>query len=364
MENELILRGTIGWSIDDYTVRAFLSKMAGADIVVRLHTFGGSVFEGNLIYNSIQKYAGKKTLIIEGVCASMGSIIMSAFDEVQIVRNGVIMIHTPWGSTEGNASAHESSAKLLRIMEKNFKEVYSKRTEYDLNTLMDGTDHWFDAEEALANGFVDVIIEEIGTIDLTTEAYFKGFETQIAYIKEHFQAKMTLPTSKTNENQKPIIQNNQNQIKMKKIIALLLGFGFALSMEASEEEVSNLIKAKFKEKDDELNSLKAELQKQVEEAKKGVIANALKAKQINQEQHDKFLKIADKLTSVEDVTALLETAITPVSIVDLISKTPQSEGRENWDWNDYQEKDVKALEKMEIEDPKAWQKLYDAEYKK
>ena len=90
----LQLRGIIGTDIRDQMVSSFLEKMKGEDIEVRIHSFGGSVFEGNLIYNSFKNYSGTKSLIIEGVCASMGSIIMGSFDKISIVKNGFLMINT------------------------------------------------------------------------------------------------------------------------------------------------------------------------------------------------------------------------------------------------------------------------------
>lgn len=364
--NELELRGYVGWQINDYVVRDFLKKSGGKDITVRVHTYGGSVFEGNLIYNSFKSYKGKKKLIIEGVCASMGAIFMGAFDEIEIVKNGFVMIHTPSGFTEGNAAAHESNAKLLRSMEKNFKEVLSK-TAVDIEKVMDGNDHWFDAQDALDNKLVNKILDIEANISLDEEAQYKGlFKKQFDFLKANYSAQFN-PVS-AEPNSEPII-NNKNQSTMKKILALLISFGMAINIEATEEQAIDAIKAKFKEKDDEIKRLNDLVAKQLEDSKKAVLDNAKASGRINDEQLKTLAEISANLPTVEDVTKLVNATATPVSVTQLIKNAeggtnPKAQDRSNWDWDEYQKtpEGQKALEKLETEDSKKFQELYSAKY--
>ncbi len=133
-------------------------------IIIRLHCYGGEVFEGNVIYNTIANANAEVTIVIDGVAASMGSIIMLAGAKIKIAENGYIMIHNPSGGSWGNAASHLSAAKLLRSMERNFAKKYAAKTgksEKDALKYFDGTDHWIDADEALAMGLVDEIIEPV-----------------------------------------------------------------------------------------------------------------------------------------------------------------------------------------------------------
>lgn len=131
------------------------------DITVKLHTYGGSVFDGNLIYNTIANSIANVQIHIVGIAASMGAIISLASDKVYIVENGYMMIHAPSGGVYGTANDLESNIKLMRSMEQNFisklLEKTGKNQDYVKNWLVG--DNWFDANQALQEGLVTGIIE-------------------------------------------------------------------------------------------------------------------------------------------------------------------------------------------------------------
>lgn len=131
------------------------------DITVKLHTYGGSVFDGNLIYNTITNSIANVQIHIVGIAASMGAIISLACDKVYIVENGYMMIHAPSGGVYGTANDLESNIKLMRSMEQNFisklLEKTGKNRDYVKNWLVG--DNWFDANQALKEGLVTGIIE-------------------------------------------------------------------------------------------------------------------------------------------------------------------------------------------------------------
>jgi ATP-dependent Clp endopeptidase proteolytic subunit ClpP len=135
-----------------------ITKLGYSNLDFHIHTYGGSVFDGNLIYNFLASFKGDVDVYIDGVAASMGSIIIMAGKRIHIAENGFIMIHTPQGGVEGTAKQMSQYAKLLTSMENNFKEKLIQRTgktENEVNAWFDGTDYWFDSNEALSIGLVD-----------------------------------------------------------------------------------------------------------------------------------------------------------------------------------------------------------------
>src|ERR1044072_3577982 len=70
------------------------------NIRIRMHCFGGSVFEGTVIFNAITKSRADVTIIVEGIAASMGSIILQAGKKRIIADNAFVMIHRPTGYTQ------------------------------------------------------------------------------------------------------------------------------------------------------------------------------------------------------------------------------------------------------------------------
>lgn len=65
------------------------------NIIIKLHTNGGSVFDGNIMYNAIINSKASISIHIVGIAASMGAILSLSIDEVYMVENGYLMIHAP-----------------------------------------------------------------------------------------------------------------------------------------------------------------------------------------------------------------------------------------------------------------------------
>lgn len=148
-----------GYYLDYRNIGDALSGVSSAgytQVDLRLHTEGGSVIEGNLIYNFIAAFKGTIDIYIDGIAASMGSILAIASTRLHIAENGFIMIHSARAGGYGTAKELIAAAKLLNSMEKNFAAKLSERTgkpvEEIISTYFDGTDHWIDADEAVALG--------------------------------------------------------------------------------------------------------------------------------------------------------------------------------------------------------------------
>ncbi len=109
------------------------------------------------IYNTLKKYQGKVTAYIEGIAASMGSVIPLAADEVIMSENSLLMIHNAWGKTMGEAGDMRKTAELLDKLSDEIANVYEKKTGLNLGTIkeMMNQETWFNAEEALEYGFID-----------------------------------------------------------------------------------------------------------------------------------------------------------------------------------------------------------------
>ena len=107
----------------------------------------------------------KKSVVLEivGIAASMGAVLALSLDEVYMVENGYLMIHTCSGQTYGSALDHENNAKLLRSIENNFIKKLMLRlnlTEAAAKTYIE-KDNWIDADEAQKTGFVGSVIPSL-----------------------------------------------------------------------------------------------------------------------------------------------------------------------------------------------------------
>ena len=105
-------------------IRDFLKEQEGKDLNIYINSGGGSVFAGLAIYNMLLRHKGKKTVYVDGVAASIASVIALAGDEVIVPSNAFMMIHKPWNVCVGNAADLRKAADDLDAVETGIINVY------------------------------------------------------------------------------------------------------------------------------------------------------------------------------------------------------------------------------------------------
>jgi ATP-dependent Clp endopeptidase proteolytic subunit ClpP len=167
-EFDLLIFGDIGeswWgeSVTAANVAKQISEAGAKSILVRINSYGGSVTDGAAIYNALRQSGAKITTRVEGVAASIASLIAMAGDTLQMSSNTLLMIHAPWTGLMGNAVELREAADFLdtvaRSMATSYARKSGKKLEDELVALSDGKDHWFTAEEAQASGYVDELLD-------------------------------------------------------------------------------------------------------------------------------------------------------------------------------------------------------------
>lgn len=137
------------------------SVPANHNILLRIHSPGGEVFDGNAIANALKRHPGGVTVQIEGLAASMATVIALAGSPVKMAANGFYMIHNPWGVAMGDAGDMREQAELLDKIQTGIVNAYadkSGQTVEQVQAWMDA-ETWFTADEALAAGFIDEITD-------------------------------------------------------------------------------------------------------------------------------------------------------------------------------------------------------------
>lgn len=140
-------------------------KAVGAVQKINLHlnTSGGDVFDGFAIYNLLVSHAAKVVSYIDGLAASIGSVIAMAGDEIKIAENGFLMIHDAWGMTAGSAEDLRRTADLLDTTTGAIADVYVGRTKNPMDKIRKWMkdETWFTGREALDAGFADSMVENL-----------------------------------------------------------------------------------------------------------------------------------------------------------------------------------------------------------
>lgn len=161
--------------------KAFIDELNALEvdaIDLRLNTPGGSVFEGNAIYNALKRHKAKITTYIDGLAASMGSIIALAGDRVIMADNAMYMIHNPWTIGSGDARELRKTADTLDKLRNAMLNDYQKKTgiaEEELITMLD-EETWLTASECIDKGFADETIEGLQVAASFTQDKFQGYK--------------------------------------------------------------------------------------------------------------------------------------------------------------------------------------------
>ncbi|MBN9293747.1 MAG: ATP-dependent Clp protease proteolytic subunit [Flavobacteriia bacterium] len=334
------LYGTI-WGGDGQYIaselKAFLKSKTEATI--HLHTPGGSVFDGNLIYNALRNSQAKIHIVIDGLAASMGSILMLAGNTVSIADNAFVMIHAPSGIVEGNASSMSKAAQLLTTMEKQFITKYAAKTgktEEEVKAWLNG-DNWFSAEEALNAGLVDQISDTV-LDDIDLAALQSMSFTALA---NTFDQKFIKQPS-----------NNQNDEHMKLSAKAKSILGVA--DDATDEQVNEAVERLSKENDDLKEKTAAATKARI----RALIDPAVADGRIPKAESDDWeqLATANYDLAARRIAALQAKENLPVT-PGANKGNPVSEENKDWSFTDWSRKDTAGLLKMKEEDPDRYKAL-------
>ncbi|MDY0412838.1 head maturation protease, ClpP-related [Methanothrix soehngenii] len=159
---EIIIYDVIGYPYNDAfdLVRA-LGSIKAKNITVRINSPGGDVFDGVAIFNALKDHEAHVTTKIEGLAASMASIVALAGDEVQAHKNAMYMIHDPWVLAAGNQYDLREIADILQKIGGNMLDIYYDKSNIGKRELkaMMKEETWFTAAEAKDRGLIDTVLD-------------------------------------------------------------------------------------------------------------------------------------------------------------------------------------------------------------
>ena len=149
------------------TAKQFAEVLKGCGdfsiIILCMFSPGGDVFEGIAIYNLLRNHPADITVYIDGVAASMASVVAMAGDRVVMPENAMMMIYKPWGISGGNAGDMRDYADLLDKVETVLIPAYARKTGKSAQeiTAMLEDETWMDGKECLKHGFADELLPSV-----------------------------------------------------------------------------------------------------------------------------------------------------------------------------------------------------------
>ena len=162
---DLMLYGDIGaWGITANQFARDLKALGDvSQINLHIHSPGGDVFEGMAMYNLLKAHPARIEGFVDGLAASMGSVILMACDTISMPENAMIMVHKPWGIQGGDAEDLRRYADLLDKVEDSLVMAYvakTGKTADEIHALLKD-ETWMNGTEAVVAGFADIVIEPI-----------------------------------------------------------------------------------------------------------------------------------------------------------------------------------------------------------
>lgn len=147
--------------IEGTTARRFRDALQSArgPVTVAINSGGGSVTDGMAMFNALRTYKGHSVARVDGIAASMATIVALGARRVAMADNGWWMVHNPWGIMAGEADDMRRQADVMEQIGKTMMDTYVAKTglpEADIKAMMDA-ETWLTAEEAKEKGFIDEI---------------------------------------------------------------------------------------------------------------------------------------------------------------------------------------------------------------
>ncbi|WP_341636384.1 head maturation protease, ClpP-related [Staphylococcus casei] len=182
--NEIDIYGFIdnvtveGMTISPQTIKDQLNTMGDVDeVVVNINSNGGDVFSGVAIYNMLRRQDAHITVNIDGLAASIASVIAMAGDTVNMPGNAMLMVHNAWTEIAGDSNAFKKQADSLeRINSVVFNSYVDKSPDIDHALLQQYMDDetWFTAKEAKNLGLIDNVTKSSRVAAAATSTMLGG----------------------------------------------------------------------------------------------------------------------------------------------------------------------------------------------
>jgi len=162
---EITIYQEIGGYWDGVSAKQFAEELKALgdidEINLRMNSPGGEVFEGITIYNVLKQHKARVIVDIDGLAASIASVIVMAGDEIRMADNALMMIHDAWGFAMGTADDMRKTANTMDKVNGTIISTYAKRTSREEAEIVDmmHAETWMTAKEAKENGFIDEITD-------------------------------------------------------------------------------------------------------------------------------------------------------------------------------------------------------------
>ena len=198
-------------------------------ITVAINSPGGNVWDGLAIYHQLQARKDYVTTRVDGIAASIASVIALAGREVQMPKNSLLMIHDPSGMVMGNAEDFRKMANELDLLANNLADIYARKTgktKQEMRAAMQA-ETFYTGEEAFGIRLADTLLEES---KIAAHFDLSAFQRMLATLKQ--QNKTAAQAGGANKG---------NEMNKTQIVALLTKHGVTVEASATDEQLMAIL---------------------------------------------------------------------------------------------------------------------------
>ena len=327
---------------------------------VRVNSIGGNVFDGLAMWNLLLSTTMRIEFIVDGLAASMAAVIvMLPGAKVEMARYAKLMLHRVHCGGEGNADDVRVTADMAEGLENDLIDAISikigKTTDEVRAKWFDGKDHWLSADEALAEGLIDGIVDGDTSISLPENESLSNAQSAYTYFNN-------------------LLDTEQMEFKNKAEFCASLGIDPKSSDEAvltaalkalgEKTTLDNQVSALTADKTALQTKLDAFEQKEKDatvEEKKTLFDNAVSSKKMTAEMRTHYEALYDK---DPETTKAIVASLPSVQTLNNLTNKDLPEDRKGWTFKDWQKKDSKGLAEMKKNSLESFKSLYKAAFDK
>ena len=184
----ILLYGDIG-EYSDVTAAAIVRELmeaeaSGKRIDVRINSNGGDVYTGIAIFNALRGSKADIHIYVDGIAASMASVIALCGKPVEMSKYARLMLHSVSGGCYGNKTELRRCLEEVEALENTLCEMYAPKLGTSVEDIraryFNDADHWLKADEALALGFIDGVYDaDPVPEDSTPEQVYRIFNNRL-----------------------------------------------------------------------------------------------------------------------------------------------------------------------------------------
>ena len=185
------------------------------DIELEINSYGGDVFAGIDIMNTLRGHKGNVTVTITGIAASAAGVICMGADKVRMYSNTQLMLHNAWTIVAGNAKKLRKAADDLDSIGESVLASYTHRIDADTAKNLLDKETYLSATKALELGLADEIVDaEPETVE---SEVFKDqadkFNNKIAAFKQSSSSQVDEEAFNQMKMQFEVMKNELEQLK-------------------------------------------------------------------------------------------------------------------------------------------------------